>query len=582
MTIYYGVIFVISIICSGIYIFQWKKNYSVFYTLTFVLIPLANMGYLMMSLARNEGEALLALKIMYIGGCYLLMIIMFYVIELCHISISRYISLIFVIINSIIYASILCIGYFPLFYKDTVYTVRNGIVSLERHYAPMHTVFYTMTILEFVISIAALIYAFRNKREASRWSIKLLLMTQTASIFAFFYERFADTGFEWLPAVYVMDQVVYLIIANRTMLYDVDGTVEESIEDQGTIGFASFGFAYDYLGCNEAAHRFLPVLSRMRVDDRLRDSGDEAEILGWLKAFKENEGNNENNNGNGNEEIILSNNEKKNIYDKEAGGKYNRFQIGNLCDGKKKVGYQIMMTDVTQEQKYLNLLNNYNTDLKEEVEQKTEHIQMLQDSMVMGMATMVESRDNSTGGHIRRTSDVVKILMEEIMNENIWKIDKTFRKNMIKAAPMHDLGKIAVDDDILKKPGRFTNEEFEKMKAHAAEGARVVSKILADIDDEEFRILAVNVAHYHHERWDGSGYPKGLSKEDIPLEARIMAVADVYDALVSKRCYKDSMSFDEAKKIILDGMGKHFDERLKKPFMSSVKRLEEYYSKADK
>ena len=562
MTLYYSAMFAVSILCSVIYVIRWKKNYSVFYTLTFVLIPLANMGYLMQSLAKSEGEALLALKIMYIGGCYLLMIIMFYVIELCHIRIKRYTGLVFVIIHSLIYASILCIGYLPLFYRDVTFTVKNGIVSIEKHYAPMHTVFYLIIIVEFCISITALIYALRYKKEASRWSIKLLLMTQTASIFAFFFERFAATGIEWLPAVYVMDQVVYLIIANRTMLYDVDGTVEESVEEQGLIGFASFDFDYNYLGCNEVARRFLPVLSELQVDEPLKSDGDEAKVLSWLKAFKADESNT--------------------IHNETEGEYCYRFTVGYLCDGARRVGYQIMMTDVTQEQKYLALLNNYNNDLKEEVEKKTEHIQMLQDSMVMGMATMVESRDNSTGGHIRRTSDVVKILMDEIMKDNIWGLDKTFRRNMVKAAPMHDLGKIAVDDDILKKPGRFTAEEFEKMKAHAAEGARVVRKVLADIDDEELKILAENVAHYHHERWDGSGYPEGLSGEDIPLEARIMAVADVYDALVSKRCYKDSMSFEDAEKIIMDGMGKHFDKRLKEPFVRSLDRLEDYYREAEK
>lgn len=561
MTFYYAAMLAVSLICSIIYVINWKKNYSVFFTLTFVLIPIANIGYLMISLARSEREALLALKIMYIGGCYLLMIIMFYVIELCHIRVSRYVSLIFVLISSLIYTSILCIGYYPLFYRDVTYRIQNGIVSIEKHYAPMHTVFYIFTAVEIGVSIIALIYAFKYKREASRWSIKLLLMTQAASVFAYFYEHFVSTGIEWLPAVYVIDQVVYLIIANRTMLYDVDGTVEESVADQGLIGFSSFDFDYNYLGCNEAARRFLPVFSGLRVDEPLKDTGDDAVLLSWLKAFKSDE--------------------SDFVHNKTEGEKCYRFTVGYLCNGKKRVGYHIMMTDVTQEQKYLTLLNNYNKDLKEEVEEKTEHIQLLQDSMVMGMAIMVESRDNSTGGHIRRTSDVIKILMDEIMKDNIWEIDRTFRRNMIKAAPMHDLGKIAVDDEILRKPGRFTPEEYEKMKVHAAEGAKVVRKVLADIDDEEFRSLAENVAHYHHERWDGSGYPEGLSGEDIPLEARIMAVADVYDALVSKRCYKDSMSFDEAEKIIMEGMGKHFDKRLEKPFVHSLGRLEDYYRKAE-
>ena len=149
---------------------------------------------------------------------------------------------------------------------------------------------------------------------------------------------------------------------------------------------------------------------------------------------------------------------------------------------------------------------------------------------------------------------------------------------LIKAAPMHDLGKIAVDDEILRKPGRFTPEEFEKMKAHAAEGARIVHEILKGTDDVVFHHLAENVAHYHHERWDGSGYPRHLKGTEIPPEARIMAVADVYDALVSKRVYKDKMSFEQANSIILEGMGSQFDPALKEAYLAARPALEAYYS----
>ena len=203
---------------------------------------------------------------------------------------------------------------------------------------------------------------------------------------------------------------------------------------------------------------------------------------------------------------------------------------------------------------------------------------------VLGMAAMIEGRDNSTGGHIRRTSDVVKILLDEIekdTSDDGIKLSKRFCHNLIKAAPMHDLGKIAVDDAILRKPGIYNSEEYEIMKIHAAEGARIVREILKETDDKEFKIIAENVAHYHHERWDGSGYPEGLKGEEIPIEARIMAVADVYDALVSKRFYKEKLSFEEADKIILEGMGQHFDKRLEKYYVAARPKLEEYYKNHD-
>ena len=127
--------------------------------------------------------------------------------------------------------------------------------------------------------------------------------------------------------------------------------------------------------------------------------------------------------------------------------------------------------------------------------------------------------------------------------------------------------------------GLFTDEEYEKMKLHAAEGARVIHEILRNTDDEAFKTVAENVAHYHHERWDGSGYPEGLSGEQIPIEARIMAIADVYDALVSKRVYKEAFDFEKANRIILEGMGTQFDQNLQSAYEKARPRLEAYYGK---
>nr|MCR4689657.1 HD domain-containing protein [Saccharofermentans sp.] len=232
-------------------------------------------------------------------------------------------------------------------------------------------------------------------------------------------------------------------------------------------------------------------------------------------------------------------------------------------------------------QKYIKLLDSFNEELVSEVDKKTRHIVLMHDNLIMSLAMMVESRDNSTGGHIKRTSEGVRILIDEILKEGKLELSESFCKCVIKAAPMHDLGKIAVDDRILRKPGRFEPEEFAEMKKHAAEGAKVIHKILLNTDDEEFKVIAENVAHYHHERYDGSGYPEGLKGEDIPLEARIMAIADVYDALVSKRVYKEAYDFDKADTIIMEGMGTQFDPSLQSCYMKARPRLEAYYKNID-
>lgn len=228
-------------------------------------------------------------------------------------------------------------------------------------------------------------------------------------------------------------------------------------------------------------------------------------------------------------------------------------------------------------EKLVMMQKNYNDDLQKEVELKTERILALHNQLILGIAMMIEGRDNSTGGHIRRTSKAIEILIDEIRKDDDFALTDEFCNNLIKAAPMHDLGKITISDAILCKPGKFTPEEYEVMKTHAAQGAKILHNILAESEDVKFRELAENVAHYHHEHFDGTGYPCGLKGEEIPLEARIMAVVDVYDALVSKRTYKERYSFDKANEIIISLMGSQFDPRLKKYYQKARTKLESYY-----
>ncbi len=201
----------------------------------------------------------------------------------------------------------------------------------------------------------------------------------------------------------------------------------------------------------------------------------------------------------------------------------------------------------------------------------------MHEKLILGMAAMIAGRDDVTGSHVRRTSDIVKFIAEEMKKDESSFEDQMFLNNVIETAPMHDLGKITIDDKILRKPGRFTPEEFAVMKTHSAAGAKIITNILKDIHDEGYLNVAVNIAHYHHEKWDGSGYPDGLKGEEIPLEARIMAIADVYDALVSKRSYKDAFTFEEANRIILDGMGSHFDPSLRPYYERALEKIEAYY-----
>lgn len=212
------------------------------------------------------------------------------------------------------------------------------------------------------------------------------------------------------------------------------------------------------------------------------------------------------------------------------------------------------------------------------LEKKWAAVTAIFDSIILGVGNIVESRDQSTGHHVARTSRVVEVFVNELLKDPDFPLDERFCKCIIKAAPLHDIGKIAVKDAVLQKKGRFIPEEFEIMKSHAAAGGKTVYWAFSDIPDTEFVSIAIHIAKYHHERWDGSGYPNGLVGEQIPIEARIMALADVFDALISRRCYKDSISFDDAFRIIEESVGTHFDPVLGKKFLECRPKLEALYT----
>ena len=561
---FYIILFAFSLLCAGIYIFIWHKHFDVNLNMVFTLVPIACLGYIMSAQADNLRSALAAQQVIYIGGCYLQLFILLCILNLCSIDIKGWLRLQLFAVCSLVYASTLTMGKMDIFYSYAAFDRANG--GLIKKYGYMHTVFYALVVLLFLSGVVAIVYSLCRKKQVPRRILLLLFIPDSICLFCYFIGRRLFRTADVVPLGYVLAEIIFLLIAYRRNLYDISDTVIDSMVKENAIAYISFDFRCRYLGCNEVATQLIPGLKNMSVDELFGYQPYQRKIRHYLDHFREDEKNNSflytAKDPEGNEELDR-------IYN---------VGVNYLYDGNRKRGYIITFRDDTAKQKYISLLDGYNAKLTEEVEEKTRHIVQMHDNLIMSLAMMVESRDNSTGGHIKRTSENVRILVDEIRKEGKLSLSEEFCRDVIKAAPMHDLGKIAVDDAILRKPGRFTDEEFEKMKMHAAEGARVIHEILLNTEDESFKQIAENVAHYHHERWDGSGYPEKIAGEQIPLEARIMAIADVYDALVSKRVYKEAMSFEKADSIIMEGMGTQFDPGLKSIYENARPRLEKYYS----
>lgn len=215
-------------------------------------------------------------------------------------------------------------------------------------------------------------------------------------------------------------------------------------------------------------------------------------------------------------------------------------------------------------------LKDQNDYLETEVAKRTQELAAIQDVTILAMASLAETRDNDTGNHIRRTQHYLKLLADHLKSHERFRffLSEHTIDMLFKSAPLHDIGKVGIPDRILLKPGRFEPHEFEIMKTHCKLGRDAIQHAEDQLGLEvEFLKYAKEIAYGHQEKWDGSGYPEGLGGDDIPISARMMAVADVYDALISRRVYKDGMSHEKAVSIIMEGRGSHFDPDVTDAFL---------------
>ncbi|WP_029322375.1 HD-GYP domain-containing protein [Butyrivibrio sp. AE3004] len=205
----------------------------------------------------------------------------------------------------------------------------------------------------------------------------------------------------------------------------------------------------------------------------------------------------------------------------------------------------------------------------------------MQDGLIITMADMVESRDSDTGAHIQKTAEYARIIVEGLERKGYYteKLTPKFMSDVVRSAPLHDIGKINISDRILNKPGKLTPEEYEIMKTHTTAGREIIEKAISVVKGESYLKEARNMAAYHHERWDGKGYPEGLHGEVIPLSARIMAVADVFDALTSARVYKPAFPLEKALEILTEGAGTQFDPKCIEVFMEAIPEVKVILSK---
>ncbi len=536
-----------------------------------LMILFSNIGFLATSFATSLGEAVLAQKITYVAGCFMPMLYMFTMCELCHFEMKKRIAIPLIVIQCILYGAVCTIGYTDWYYKSIEFTVNeDGIGVLSREYGPLHALYPISLAMYYVGSLVILIFAMARKKAVNRKELALSLVLSAVGAVIYTLERVLHLQVELTAISNIVIMMGTLLPMYHSNLYTVNENQDIVKEQLDRVGFITVNRRMAFMNSNDFAEDLFPELTKCGVGNLIIERSEQLnELLDSVWKYDR-------------QLAVESHSDAEHhhigLKVLHMNDKHYECEIHTLNNYlKQRVGYVIELRDQTEHYRTMELVNHYNDELNKDVNAKTRKIRTIQEKTILGMAAMVESRDMSTGGHIRRTSDVVRIFAKKLINEDMG-FDQHFLDLVIRSAPMHDLGKIGVDDAVLRKNGKFTDEEYEQMKKHSAIGGKMVREILEDVEDEEFVRIAENVAHYHHEKVNGKGYPEGLAGDQIPVEARIMALADVFDALVSKRCYKEAFSYDKAFGIIEADAGSHFDAELAKVFMSCRAELEDYYN----
>lgn len=551
--------FIISLIMMGSVFVRYKKVDTIFFLLE-TLIVINCMGRFIMGISQSVNSALMANKILYIGGCYIPPLLVVILFRLCNLKLPRIATVIMTLYSTVVLALVMTIGYSDIYYKEVHLITTEHYSYLDKTYGPAHGLYPVMMALYIIFLIIFAIYIWRMRNRVPLRTTIAITLLGSVVLFTYILERILDSHISFMSVSYLASLFFLTRYFDRINMYDMTSNIVSAVEQRKEYGYIVFDKKIRFINANDYIKEIFPEINQWSVDTKVPKSDSLlcTEAVEYLINMQ------------------WSDTDNKTIC---VSDKYFELNINNITHGKKPIGYLIEFVDRTLEHKYYNSIENYNSELQIEVAAQTAHILHIKDMMVLGMADMVESRDNNTGGHIKRTSAVVKVFANMLTkNYSCELLSEAFLKMVVKAAPMHDLGKIAIDDNILRKPGKFTDEEYNEMKRHTTEGARIVENILKGVEDDEFVIIARNIALYHHEKWNGKGYPTGISGTEIPLEARIMALADVFDALVSKRCYKDSMPFDKAFDIITSELGEHFDPELGKIFILCREELEKIYT----
>ena len=507
-------------------------------------------GYTLEMEAKTQELAMQSVKMTYIGKPFVVFTMYVFVMEYCGVGVKKsrrnFFYAICVAIAGLVYTN----EYHHLFYSSVSYT-NDGLFP---HLVLKHGIFYNLYSIILLYYFVGMVYVCARKYRQNdseiirkQVSVLMVMVLFSCGCLALFLFNLTN-GYDTTALAYIVAVFLFERLMRKYKLFDTLTLAKEEAVEHMTNGLIVVNVYGDMVYSNDEADRVLLYI---------RKHGNKG-----IEYLEE-----------------LANNSKYMFVDEcsqEDGNKHAdsekcvyELTMHEIFRNENSYGKMLLITEITDSYYYTERLQN-------ELKKKTREVISIQRDIIGSFASMIEARDGITGLHIKNTANLVKVLVYVMKNNPKYSgiITDEYAQMTAAAAHLHDIGKIAIPDRILQKEGKLTDEEFAIMKTHPVEGAKILENTIKGLESDAYYQIAHDMVLYHHEKYDGSGYPAGISGENIPLTARIMAVADVYDALRSKRHYKDGFSKEKSMAIMEESKGTHFDADIVTIFLEHIDEME--------
>lgn len=515
---------------------QWPSRPQSYMLFLGIAMLINSVGYLFEITATTQEVALLATKLSYVGKVYIPPLALFFVLDYCRIKVPKVLVGLLTVVHTVVLVLVMTCEHHDLFYT----TISFSQEGLFPHLVHMHGVVYvgyTALVLCYAMwMLGVCMYRYRKAERRERDRISCLSLIVLLPVLGLvLYLSGITMGYDATAVSYVWSGIILLVSIFRHDFFDTVNLAKNYVVENLSDGLVVLGNQGQFVYANAPALSIFPQLGGKEYNEAV-------------------------------DELRMYCQKGKRLYHED---KVYTVTQKDIFQKRTRRGVMYYLQDVTNS-------HNYTMLLEKEVKNKSAELFESHHALVVSLANMVEARDGTTGLHIKHTSAYVEIIAKALQKKPKYRdiITYSYVTVLKEAAPLHDIGKISIEDAILRKEGALTPEELKSIQSHPTLGAQIIDTVLAEAEQSDFLITAREMAYCHHEKWDGSGYPQGLKGEEIPLSARIMAIADVYDALRSERSYKAAYSKEEAKSIILKQAGEQFDPELVVAFLESLDKIE--------